>query len=568
MDDNGRDDDTLIIEDLWYKNCIIYSLDLETFLDSDGDGIGDFPGLIRRLDYLEALGVDAIWLAPFHPSPRRDNGYDVADYYGVYEPYGSSGNFVEFMHQARKRGFRVIMDLVANHTSDRHPWFQEARKDPESRYRDFYFWSRERPKNMREGMMFPGVQEATWAFDEEAGAYYHHRFYAFQPDLNMTNKEVRAEIRRVIGYWLQLGVSGFRLDAVPFMLEAIDPQSEEAPERRYEYLDEIRQFLQWRSGDAILLGEANVGPEEMAPFLGASDGPGTRMHMMFNFHVNQYLFYTLATGDTGPLEEALAATREVPTTAQWAQFLRNHDELDLGQLSDEQRQAVFDRFAPEESMQLYGRGVRRRLAPMLGDRRREELAYSLMFSLPGSPVIRYGDELGMGDDLSLDERDAVRTPMQWADEPQGGFTASDDPVHPVISDGIYGHARVNAEAQRQDPDSLLNWMGRMIRLRKECPEIGWGSWQIVPAGVPGVLVMRFDWRGETLVTVHNFLDSAQEVELEVDAEGAQLIVDLLHDLRSEAADGVHRLALEPFGYHWYRVGGRNYGVARQSYVMQ
>ena len=335
---------------------------------------------------------------------------------------------------------------------------------------------------------------------------------------------------------------------------------------QFSYLSEMRSFLQWRLGDAVLLGEANVEPEETRQYF-AGDGTGG-IHMMFNFYVNQFLFYALATGDTGPLEEALLATRDIPPNSQWAQFLRNHDELDLGRLSDEQRQEVFEKFAPDESMQLYGRGIRRRLAPMLGNREREELAYSLMFSLPGAPVIRYGDELGMGDDLSLDQRDAVRTPMQWSDEPHGGFTTAEKPVHPAVSEGVYSYHRVNAEAQRQDPESFMNWMGRMIRLRKECPEIGWGRYEVLDSGKDGILVMRYDWQGETLVTVHSFLEHQEEVELRLDIDRAQVIVDLLHNRLSESEDRVHRFVVNPHGYHWFRVGGMNYGASRRSYVMQ
>ncbi|MEX2536534.1 MAG: alpha-amylase family protein [Trueperaceae bacterium] len=556
-------DPARVIEDLWYKNAIIYSLDVETFMDANGDGIGDFEGLMRRLDYLQSLGVEVLWLAPFHPSPQKDNGYDVADHYGVHPRYGSSGDFVEFMHQAKKRGFRVIIDLVINHTSNEHPWFQAARQDEDSKYRSYYVWSKEKPEFMTDGVVFPGVQESTWTYDKKARAYFHHRFYEFQPDLNMINPKVRAEVRRIMGYWLELGVAGFRVDAVPFLLEANAPDKTE-PERHFEYLDEMRQFLQWRVGDAILLGEANVAPEEMKPYFGGNGGAGSGIHMMFNFYVNQYLFYALATANSEPLAQALRETQGIPATAQWAQFLRNHDELDLGRLSDERREEVFARFAPEESMQLYRRGIRRRLAPMMGDRRREELAYSLIFSLPGSPVIRYGDEIGMGDDMRLDERDAVRTPMQWSNESQAGFSTNQEPVHPVIREGIYGYERVNVEAQRRDPESLLNWMTRMVRLRKECPEIGWGEWEILDIETPGVLAMRYEWHGAGLVTVHNFREIPRQVDLVVDVDGGETLVDLLNEGRSQSDDRKHQIFLEPHGYHWFRVGGLNYSVARAS----
>ena len=367
-----------MIKDLWYKNTIIYSLDLETFMDANGDGTGDFRGLVRRLDYLHSLGIGTIWLAPFQPTPNRDNGYDISDYYGVDPRHGSSGYFVEFMHQANKRGIKVIIDLVVNHTSNQHPWFQNSRSDKNSPYRDWYLWSKKKPSDWNKGMVFPGVQEETWTYDRKAQAYYYHRFYDFQPDLNIENPQVREEIERIMGFWLELGVAGFRVDAVPFIIETSAPGKKE-PDMMFKYISEMRRFLQWRRGDAVFLGEANVLPEVTKKYFGDGDG----IHMMFNFYVNQHLFYALATGDIEPLAEALEATRDIHPTAQWGQFLRNHDELDLGRLTDEQRAKVFEKFGPKKTMQLYDRGIRRRLAPMLGNRPQIELAYSVMFSLPG-----------------------------------------------------------------------------------------------------------------------------------------------------------------------------------------
>ncbi|HZI19926.1 MAG TPA: alpha-amylase family protein [Pyrinomonadaceae bacterium] len=540
-----------MIEELWYKNTVIYSLDLETFQDSDGDGVGDFDGLMRRLDYLDALDVDTVWLAPFHPSPNRDNGYDVADYYGVDPRHGTAGAFVEFMHEARSRGIRVIMDLVVNHTSDRHQWFQEARRDKTSKYRDWYVWSKKRPADWDQGMVFPGVEDSTWTYDKEAREYYFHRFYHHQPDLNTENPEVRAEIRRIMGYWLELGVAGFRVDAVPFIIET-PGRGGSHHDLRFEYLREMRQFLQWRRGDAVLLGEANVTPEETLPYFG-KDGGG--IHMMFNFWVNQHLFYALASADTRPLAAALRATRRIPPAAQWAQFLRNHDELDLGRLSAEQRQEVFARFGPDPSMQLYERGIRRRLAPMLGGRRQLELAYSLLFSLPGTPVLRYGDEIAMGDDLSLNERDAVRTPMQWTSGAQAGFSEAEKLIHPVVSEGVYDYRRVNVAVQRRDPASFLNWTAAMIRLRKQCPEIGNGEWELLRTGKTCVLAMRYDWRGNSLVVVHNFDERPHEVKIKVGAKGGGRLVNLISSEECLAdSSGAHRLALDAHGYAWFRVG--------------
>ena len=551
-----------MIKDLWYKNTVIYSLALETFMDTNGDGIGDFEGLMRRLDYLETLGIGVIWLAPFQPTPNRDDGYDILDYYGVDSRYGSSGDFVEFMHEARGRGIKVIIDLVVNHTSDQHPWFQEARKNKDSKFRDWFIWSKKRPRDWNRGMVFPGVQKSIWSYDKEAREYYYHRFYDFQPDLNMENYDVRTEVRRIMGYWLELGIAGFRVDAVPFVIENKIP-GREKEDLKFEYLTEMRQFLQWRCGDAILLGEANVLPEMNKQYFGAK---GDGIHMMFNFFVNQHLFYALATGDVNPLIHALRATKSLPPTAQWAHFLRNHDELDLGRLTDEQRESVFAKFGPDKSMQLYDRGIRRRLAPMLGDQQQIELAYSILFSLPGTPVLRYGDEIGMGDDLSLPERYPIRTPMQWSEERLAGFSTAEKPVRPVITEGPYNYQHVNVERQRRDDNSLLNWMMRMIRLRKECPEIGWGDWQILKTDSPSVLAMRYQWRGNSLVILHNFEKHRQEVRFAVDSGADEKLVNLLlNDESHPDQKGRYKVALEAHGYRWYRVGNMNYSL-RQTRV--
>ena len=485
-----------MINDLWYKNAVIYCLSVGTYLDSDGDGVGDFNGLMQRLDYLQGLGATAIWLMPFQPSPHRDDGYDIADYYNVDPRYGTLGDFVEFAHDAKQHGIRILIDLVVNHTSDQHPWFKEARRDPKSRYREWYVWSKVKPRGANQGVVFPGVQKSTWSYDAEAKAWYFHRFYDFQPDLNTSNPAVQSEILKIMGFWVQQGVSGFRMDAVPFVISTKGPQVTR-PKEQYDMLRRFREFLQWRQGDLIVLAEANVLPDTDLNYFGEA---GERMQMMFNFQVNQNLFYALAAADSGPLVKAIQATKPRPATAQWGQFLRNHDELDLGRLSEQQRQKVFSGFAPNPEMQLYDRGIRRRLAPMLkGDRRRIEMAYSLMFTLPGTPVLRYGDEIGMGDDLSLPERNCARTPMQWSNEPHGGFTKSDRPILPVISGGPYGYEHVNAAIQRRHPDSPLNWTERIIRMRKEVPEIGWGDFTVLPVGDPAVLVMRYDWRNNSVL---------------------------------------------------------------------
>jgi maltose alpha-D-glucosyltransferase/alpha-amylase len=553
-----------MVSDLWYKNAIVYCLAVERFMDADGDGVGDFAGAARRLDYLHGLGVTTIWLLPFQPSPQRDDGYDISDYYAVDPRYGTLGDFVEFTHAAAQRGMRVIIDLVVNHTSDRHPWFKAARRDPDSPYRNWYVWSKEKPKNADEGMVFPGVQKTTWSYDSQAEAYYFHRFYDFQPDLNTANPAVQAEILKIMGFWLQLGVSGFRVDAMPFVI-AGEGAGIGKPAENYDMLRFFREFLQWRQGNAILLAEANVPPQESIKYFGDD---GDRIHMMFNFPVNQHLFYAFATGDTEPLVEALGETRDLPATAQWGMFLRNHDELDLGRLSDELRAAVFASMGPEPDMQLYDRGIRRRLAPMLhDDRRRLELAYSLLFSLPGTPVLGYGDEIGMGDDLSLPERNCARTPMQWSTEPQGGFTTARKPVLPVISGGPYGFEQINVAAQRRDPNSLLNWLERIIRMRGEVPEIGWGACTPVPPGSKSVLVLRYDWRNNGVLVVHNFADEPVEVVIRLDDDGRGCDLANLFAEEHSAADERrrHRLVLEPYGYRWYRIGGLDYLLRRTEF---
>ena len=530
----------------WHRNAVFYSLSVESFMDGDGDGIGDFAGLRSRLDYLQSLGVDVLWLAPTQPTPDRDDGYDISDYYGIDARLGSSGEFAEFLAEAEGRGLRVLLDLVVNHTSDRHPWFRASRSgDP--RYRDWYVWAKKRPRAARSGVVFPGEQQATWTYDRLARAWYFHRFYDFQPDLNMDNPRVREEVHRIVGYWLRLGVSGFRVDAVPFLLEK--PQPDGGPQQlRFEYLRELRDALQWRRGDAILLGEANVVPRDDEEYFAGGEG----LQMMFNFWVNQHLFLALATADARPLATALSATRAIPPGAQWAHFLRNHDELDLGRLGDEDRETVFSRYAPKPSMRLYGRGIRRRLAPMLGDQRRLELAYSLLFSLPGSPVIRYGEEIGMGENLRLRDRNAIRTPMQWSPRANAGFSTADRPTRPLVARGPYRFEAVNVEDQLREPSSLLRWMIQMIRVRKQCPEIGDGAWRILPTGTRHVIAMLHERPGSAVLCVHNLDQQPHEITLRLD--GAGRLRSLLGNEDSRSSDGRHRLRLEPLGYEWLRAG--------------
>ena len=543
----------MAIEDLWYRNAIIYCLDVEKYQDSNGDGIGDFEGLNARLRYLSGLGVTCVWLLPFSESPNRDNGYDVTDYYSVQDKHGSLGDFVEFMNHARALGIRVIVDLVVNHTSIDHPWFQHARSNEDSPFRDWYVWSKERPANHDRGMVFPGVQKTTWSYDRAAKQYYFHRFYDHQADLNTYNKAVRAEISKIMGFWLALGVAGFRMDAVPFLIEKKGADVDRV-EQDFEMLHEMRDFLQWRTGDAVMLAEANVPPEESLDYFGEL---GDRLQMLLNFPVNQRLWYALATGDIEPLKWAINETRKLPPQAQYVQFLRSHDECDLGRLTEEQRNKVFEACGPEPNMQLYGRGIRRRLAPMLkGDRARIELALSLLFSLPGTPMMQYGDEIGIWDDPSLPERECARTAMQWSNDHYGGFSSSKKIVVPIVDDDERGYRQVNVADQRRHTMSLLNWTERRIRARKELPEIGWGECTVIGADAASVLVLRYVWRNTAFVAVHNFSDREQVVHFDVRTEEGGLLHDVFDQDNSCAdASGQHELRLGPYMHKWYRVGG-------------
>jgi maltose alpha-D-glucosyltransferase/alpha-amylase len=549
----------LSLDDLWYKNAVIYCLDVEKYMDANGDGVGDFEGLSRRLDYLAGIGVTCVWLQPFYPSPNRDNGYDITDYYGVHPKHGSLGEFVEFMNHAQALGIRVIIDLVVNHTSKDHPWFQSARKSASSKHRDWYVWSDKRPPDYNKGMVFPGVQKTTWTKDERAKKYYFHRFYEHQPDLDTHNRSVREEIYRIMGFWLELGVSGFRMDAVPFLIERKGVGVKH--EQDFELLHEMRDFLQWRVRDAILLAEANVPPPDSMEYFGAQ---GDRLQLMLNFPVNQRLFYAMAAADTRPLAWALKETAGRPHTAQWVHFLRSHDELDLGRLTDDQRAKVFAAFGPRKTDQLYDRGIRRRLAPMLGnDRKRLELAYSLLFSLPGTPMMQYGDEIGMGDDLRLPERECARTPMQWTSDRHGGFSKGRRVVRPVIHDATYGFKQVNVADQTRDPGSLLNWTARMLRARRECPEFSWGQFTILDAKDPAVLVMRYDWRGTSVVTFHNFADTDVKVSVDLDCPRGETIVDMFGTEKLQAVKGCnHDLGLRPYQFRWFRVGAADNAIER------
>jgi maltose alpha-D-glucosyltransferase / alpha-amylase len=542
----------------WYTEAVVYNLDVETFADSDGDGVGDLHGLMGRLDYLARLGVTCLWLSPIHPSPGRDDGYDVTDFYGVDPRLGSLGDFAELVHQAGNRGIRIILDLVINHTSDQHPWFRSACGSPDSPYRDWFVWSETEPPDRFQGQVFPGEQKETWTYHKGAKAWYYHRFYDYQPDLNFANPAVRTEIKKVIGFWLSLGVSGFRIDAVPFIIELVEPGNPNSP-KDFAFLTDLNQHASWRRGDAMLLAEANVEPDQLPRYFADDGGSANRLHMLFDFMLNGELLLAVARRDPEPIINALRDTPPLPEASQWATFLRNHDEIDLSRLTAEQREEAFQQFGPDPKMQLYGRGIRRRLATMLGgDRRRLEMVYSLQFTLRGTPVLRYGEEIGMGEDLSLKGRYAIRTPMQWSTSPNGGFSTSDKPVRPVISGGEYGFEKVNVTTQRSDPGSLLSWFERMIRTLRESPEVGAGSCTHIDQKLPpGVLAHRADGPSGTMLFLHNLGTEETTVDLSALYDSAVKEPDRPNQVFGDQPYGpvgrLEALDLAGYGYRWIRL---------------
>jgi trehalose synthase len=542
--------------DQWWKSAVVYCLDVETFMDWNDDGIGDFVGLAQRMDYLEALGVTCLWLMPFYPTPDRDDGYDIVDFFGVDHRLGHAGDLVEVIRTARDRGMRVIADLVVNHTSDRHPWFKAARSSPTSPYRDFYVWADEPPPDAQAEPTFPDQETSVWTFDEQAGQYYLHRFYKHQPDLNVANPVVRDEIIKIIGYWLELGLSGFRVDAVPFLLErlGLDDDSAQFPQP-HDFLRQIREFLGRRSGDAILLGEVNVPHAEQYTFFGGDEGD--ELTMQFDFIGMQQMYLSLARRDARPMITALQSRPLAPHSCQWATFVRNHDELTLDKLSGAERQEVFAEFGPEPEMQVYGRGLIRRLPPMLdGDPRRVAMVYSLLFALPGTPVLFYGEEIGMGENLAVGSRLAVRTPMQWSGAKNGGFSrARPSRLSGPIVKGAYGPEFVNVVSQLNRPDSLLSFIQRLTRCYRDCPEVGWGQTVVLDQPHVGVLALRSSWDDGSVVTLHNLAPEAVTVPLTIDdtAEGTVLVDLFAADTLELDERGRLEVALDGYSYRWLRL---------------
>jgi maltose alpha-D-glucosyltransferase/alpha-amylase len=534
----------------WYANAIFYGLDVSTYQDSNGDGIGDFPGLSSRVDYLADLGVTCVWLLPFFPTPDGDNGYDVQDYLGIDPRLGTLQDFIAFVRKAGERGIRIMIDLVMDHTSDQHPWFQAARHDRHSRYRRYYLWTDAPPPiEPDQRNIFPGEEQTVWTFDELAGQYYYHQFYHFEPDLDVLHPEVREEIKRVIDYWLSFGIAGFRVDAVSHMIQSpLEDEAHPAVHDPHQILRDLRAYTSERRPEAALLGEADVVPTELGAFFGNHD----ELHLLYNFVLTNYLFLALATERAEPISRALRLLPPVPETGHFVNFLRNLDELDLERLSDSERDLVFRAFAPEPDMRIFGRGIRRRLAPMLATRPRIELTLSLLCSMPGAPLLIYGDEIGMGDDLALEGRNAVRTPMQWSPDPKGGFsTASNKSLpFPPIDSGAFSYARVNVADQKRDPGSLLNWTTRLLQVRRQCSEWGAGKVQAFETGEPSVLGHQAEWQGQQVIALHNLADKTCTVR--VNRESGNTLVCLLSS-GSESQRTVPTVHMESYGYRWYRV---------------
>jgi maltose alpha-D-glucosyltransferase/alpha-amylase len=538
-------------DELWYKDAIFYELHVKAFQDSNGDGIGDFRGLIERLDYLQDLGVDCIWLLPFYPSPLRDDGYDIADYYAIHPDYGTIRDFKQFLKAAHQRGMRVISDLVINHTSDQHPWFQAARKDRNSPYRDYYVWSDTWERYQDARIIFIDTERSNWTWDPEAGQYFWHRFFSHQPDLNFDNPRVRRAMLKALNYWLDMGLDGFRADAVPYLFEREGTNCENLPET-HAYLKELRRQIDERYKDRILLAEANQWPADLLPYFGDAD----EFHMAFNFPIMPRIYMALRREERRPIIDIIQQTPNIPESCQWCIFLRNHDELTLEMVTDEERDYMWAEYARDPRMKL-NLGIRRRLAPLLDNgRRRMELLNSLLFSLPGSPIIYYGDEIGMGDNIYLGDRNGVRTPMQWSSDRNGGFSKADSArlYAPIINDTVYGYQSVNVEAQLRTPSSLLNWMKRLIRLRKRYKVFGRGSITFLHPENQKVLAYTRDYEQEHVLIINNLSRYPQPAELDLRRYQGWTPVEMFGETRFPPIGELpYFLTLGPHSFYWFRL---------------
>jgi len=543
----------------WYKDAVFYEVSVRAFADSNGDGIGDLPGLTSRLDYLQDLGVDTLWLLPILPSPLRDDGYDVSDYFGVHPVYGTLEDYRQLVRQAHRRGLRIIAELIPNHTSDEHPWFRASR-DPQhsehATYRDWYVWSETDERYPDARIIFLDSERSNWTYDPLRGAYYWHRFFYHQPDLNYDNPEVQRMMLKVIQFWIDQGVDGIRVDAPAYLYEREGTNCENLPET-HAYLKRLRAFVDAYAPGTMLLSEANQWPEEVRGYFGEGD----EFHMNFHFPLMPRIFIALAKADRSPIEWILSRTPGLPACCQWGTFLRNHDELTLEMVTPEERRLMWDVYAPERRMRL-NLGIRRRLAPLLdSDVRRIKLANSILLTLVGSPFLYYGDEIGMGDNIWLEDRDTVRTPMQWDNSPNAGFsTAPAESLYaPLIDDPAYGYQRVNVEAQLADPRSLLNWTRRALRVRRQHPAFGQGSMCLLAPDSPAVLAYVRQHPQETLLVLNNLSPDSQEVSLNVpDLEHPP--VDLFTGKVLAHRPGAPlRLQLAGYAYRWFQSRPRAYG---------
>ncbi len=534
----------------WYKNAVFYEVYVRAFYDSNGDGHGDLKGITEKLDYLQELGVDCIWLLPIYPSPLKDDGYDIADYYHVLKEYGTLADFKELVAAAHKREMYVIADLVLNHTSDQHPWFQSARRSRQSPYRDYYVWSDTEEKYSQARIIFIDTEKSNWTWDEQAGQYFWHRFYSSQPDLNYDNLEVQKEMENVAKFWLDLGIDGFRADAVPYLFEREATNCENLPET-HDYLKRLRSFFDQHYPDKILLCEANQWPEDVRPYF----GDGDEFHMSFHFPVMPRIYMALRKGDREPLEWILNRTPDIPENCQWCVFLRNHDELTLEMVTEEERQWMWSEYAPEQRMRL-NLGIRRRLAPLLdNDSCKIALANSLLFTLPGSPIIYYGDEIGMGDNIWLPDRNGVRTPMQWNEAQNAGFsTAPAEKIYaPLISDEAFSWQHVNVSAQKRDPHSLLHTIRKMIRIRKTNPVFGNGEFSWVKFDHPGVAAYWRHDQDDQVLVLNNLTGEIVRIAIPDEPFMVSEFTDLHRGDHLQKQAGIDwSFELNPFEYRWLK----------------
>ncbi|MBI2868872.1 MAG: maltose alpha-D-glucosyltransferase [Chloroflexi bacterium] len=541
----------MAMDTLWYKDAIIYELHVRSFYDGNGDGIGDFPGLTRRLDYLRDLGIDCIWLLPFYPSPLKDGGYDISDFCGVHPDYGTLDDFQNFLDEAHRRGLRVFADLVVNHTSSQHPWFEEARANPDSPKRSYYVWNDTPDRYQDARIIFLDTEESNWTLDPVANKYYWHRFFSHQPDLNYDNPEVQEAMSQTTFFWLDRGLDGLRCDAVPYLYEREGTSCENLPES-HAYFRELRRRIDARYTDKVLLAEANQLPDDVRHYFGRGD----EFHMAFHFPLMPRIFMALARENRQPIIDVIVRTPPIPETCQWGLFLRNHDEVTLEMVTELQRAYMWYTYAADPRMRL-NLGIRRRLAPLVdNDRRKIELLSSILLTMPGTPIIYYGDEIGMGDNVYLGDRNGVRTPMQWSGDRNAGFSPADpERLHlPVISDPVYGYQSVNADVQSRLPSSLLNTMKRLIAARKRLPVFGRGSIEFLKPRNSRILAYLRRHASENVLAVHNLADSPQPVELDLARYQGAVPVEMLGGTRfPRVKDQPYVLTLAPYGYYWFHL---------------